>query len=187
MTSEKKKQKSRDHSSINLTQLEIRIPRVPEMDYISIGNEKKVKFSHLSPREVTQELPNETENAHLQGDEIKERLGACHQKLLKNNELLSKAADSLKQLDLEKLRKQIHESKILDTAQCFLQDEEELKHDRDLIEQQLSDFRKNEKAKRDLKQQQQQQPLQDLNDSLKEIVQTFNKIKHQVDSCLEKQ
>lgn len=170
MTSEKKKQKIKNHTS---KPLEIRIPRVQEMQQLPTERERKVKISHLlTQKEVPSQDPKPVVN-----DEIKKRLSVCHEKLLKNNEILAKAADSLKTLNLGKLRRQIEDNRILDTAQCLLQDEEELKQNQIQIQKELDEFRQGKKEK---VVKQQSSPLQDLNDSLKDIVETFNKITEQL-------
>lgn len=171
MTSEKKKQKIKNHTS---KPLEIRIPRVQEMQQLPTESERKVKISHLlhAQDEVPPQDPKPVVN-----DEIKKRLSVCHEKLLKNNEILAKAADSLKTLNLGKLRRQIEDNRILDTAQCLLQDEEELKQNQIQIQKQLDEFRQGKKEK---VAKLQPSPLQDLNDSLKDIVETFNKITEQL-------
>lgn len=172
MIPDKKKQKSKSRSSISSSQLEIRIPRVQKMEQISNENEKTVKISHLSENEVKQEI-------NLVNNEIKKRLDVCHEKLMKNNELLAKAAESLKSLNFKKLRKQCENSMEIDTADCLQQDEEELKENRELIQKKLDEFRLSEQKTTDEKVDE-PAPLQDFSDSLKVIVETFTKITEQI-------
>lgn len=168
MTTEKKKQKSKTHNSGNSTQLEVRIPRVQQMDDFWNKSERKVKISYLMSHDATTQ---KTETVQDDNDEIKKRLDLCHETLQENNEMLTKAANSLKKLDFKSLRKQLKEGRQIDTAECLLRDEEDLKRNRELLEKQLVDLRRRERDKNEVS--------KNFSDSLNDIVQTFRKVKEQ--------
>lgn len=139
------------------------------MDDFWNKSERKVKISYLmSPDTTTQK----TENPSDDTDEIKKRLDLCHDTLQENNEMLTKAANSLKKLDFKSLRKQLKDGRHIDTAECLLTDEEDLKRNRELLEKQLVNFKMREQHVKN-------EVSKNFNDSLNDIVQTFCKVKEQ--------
>lgn len=158
MNSGKKRQKNKHHIIHNSNQLEIRIPRV--LQFPLENHNKTVKVSHLTSCSKQASLKME-ENDESR-DELKHKLDVYHTTLFKNNELLRKASDSIKLLDVKKLRKEIEESNVLDTAQCLLEDSEKLGED----EQELS---KN------------QQPIKKFGESLSDILKTLEEVKQNTD------
>lgn len=179
MATEKKKQKSKHNKHSNSTQLEIRIPRVQQMDESWNENERKIKVSHLIIGLDSAEIQHEAQKNpnERQDDQIKKRLDMCHEKLQRNNELLSIATNCLKKLDFNDLRKQLQERNEIDTADCLLQDEEDLERNHEALQKQLADFKMTEQIKKEASKE--SRLLYDFNDSLKDIVQNFSKIKEQ--------
>lgn len=182
MTSENKRGKTK--KCCRSGALEIRIPRVQEMESNTELNQKKVKISRL----IVQADGNEDLNTaqlkendakgeafmdHNDGEEIGKKLDLCHKKLQESNMLLLTAANSLKELDFNNLRKQILESKEIDTADCLLKDEEELERSYKLLQKRLETIKGSEKVK-------EKQESHNIDDSVKDLIETFSTIKERV-------
>lgn len=157
------------------------------MDNALKENARKVKISYLLSQKNFEgnRLSKSVEPAKLRpqaaldtSDEIKRRLDVCHKKLQRNNQLLSRASSSLKNLNIEEMRQQMYRSRVIDTAECLQQDEDELTRHRELLERQLADFRLKQQAKQDMKKEERLQ--QDFDTSLREIIDSFSKMKEQV-------